>query len=87
MFVISQALVFGQNVNPDGSFSYSVPIVTPPGTSGMGPNLALSYNSNGGNGFLGVGWSLSGLSTVNRDSYRKRATLTFFILRKRILHG
>jgi RHS repeat-associated protein len=68
MFVISQALVFGQNVNPDGSFSYSVPIVTPPGTSGMGPNLALSYNSNGGNGFLGVGWSLSGLSTVNRDS-------------------
>lgn len=46
------------DVNPDGSFSRSIPIEIPPGRNGIQPNLALVYNCNSGNGMLGVGWSL-----------------------------
>jgi len=49
-----------------GTTNYSVPIVTPPGTNGMGPNLALSYNSGGGDGWMGAGWSLTGLGSIER---------------------
>jgi len=49
-----------------GSASYSIPIVIPPGRRGMAPQFALSYSSRGGNGIAGMGWSLSGLSSVHR---------------------
>ena len=50
-----------------GSFSTAVPIQVPP-FHGIEPNLALTYNSSRGNGFVGVGWQLSGLSTIERAS-------------------
>jgi hypothetical protein len=59
------------DVNPDGSFSYSIPIKTPPGTNGVAPQLSLDYNSNAGNGMLGMGFSLSGLSEMTRMSWGK----------------
>jgi hypothetical protein len=42
-----------------GTGSMSVPIATSPGRSGFGPQLSLSYDSGGGNGPFGFGWSLS----------------------------
>lgn len=50
----------------DGSASYSMALAVPPGTAGMQPNLALNYSGNGGNGMLGLGWSLGGLSSIHR---------------------
>ncbi len=56
-------------VNPDGSYSYSIPIVVPNGAGGVAPKLSLTYNSSSGNGLAGVGWTLSGLPVISRMNY------------------
>jgi RHS repeat-associated protein len=56
------------NVTPDGSFSYTIPIHVPAGRAGLAPELALQYHSRGGNGLVGVGWSLAGFSEIRRCS-------------------
>ena len=42
-----------------GTANLSYPIEIPAGRQGMQPNLALTYSSGGGNGWLGVGWDIS----------------------------
>ncbi|MBL4763347.1 MAG: hypothetical protein JKY93_11710, partial [Gammaproteobacteria bacterium] len=56
----------GQLSIDQGSASYSVPISVPPGVAGMQPELSFNYTSQGGNGLLGMGWSLGGQSQVSR---------------------
>jgi Salmonella virulence plasmid 65kDa B protein len=50
-----------------GSFSQAIAIEVPP-FRGLEPQLALSYSSQGGGGFAGVGWGLAGFSVVQRMS-------------------
>ena len=49
-----------------GSFTTSIPIATP-GFRGLEPNLSLVYNSSAGNSIMGVGWTLSGFPTIERQ--------------------
>ncbi|MCB1193912.1 MAG: hypothetical protein KDK90_25985 [Leptospiraceae bacterium] len=65
--VLSQALP-GIDVDASGNASGSIPIVVPPGSGGIVPELSVNYNSSSGFGLLGIGWDLSGIHTITRDS-------------------
>src|SRR5579883_2069856 len=54
------------DVAASGAATYTIAISTPPGTAGMVPSLSLEYNSQSGNGLLGVGWSLAGIVSLGR---------------------
>lgn len=60
----------GESFQPQlnsGSGSHSVPIQLPKGPAGFGPTLTLQYHTGTGNGVLGIGWKLSGLTMVSRN--------------------
>lgn len=49
-----------------GQATYSLPIDVVPGRNGHQPSLAISYASDSPNGYLGMGWNISGLSSITR---------------------
>ncbi|MGZ3241240.1 MAG: FG-GAP-like repeat-containing protein, partial [Burkholderiaceae bacterium] len=51
-------------VSPSGAVTYSMPIMIAPGAAGMAPQLSLDFSSQGSDGIAGLGWALSGLSTI-----------------------
>ncbi len=54
-----------------GVASWDLPIETPAGPNGTAPSLTLSYNQASPNGIVGVGFSLSGLSSISRCPQNK----------------
>lgn len=56
--------------NNQGTSNLSYHIELPKGRQGVEPNLNITYNSDGGNGYLGEGWSLSGISAITVDTRR-----------------
>lgn len=53
-------------VSETGAATYSVPITVAPGTAGVAPEISLNYSSQAGNGLVGQGWSIGGLSGISR---------------------
>lgn len=58
------------DVSPAGAFTTSIDIEVPP-FRGLAPGVSVQYNSQGGNGDLGVGWRLVGLSEIRAASATK----------------
>jgi hypothetical protein len=54
------------SVDGNGGAEYTIPIVSPPGTAGMSPSVALSYTKSVSNPIVGVGFFISGLSVIQR---------------------
>lgn len=57
--------------NESGAALYTIPIEIPPGVAGVAPILSMVHNSQGGNALLGMGWSLTGLSSITRCAQTK----------------
>jgi len=53
-------------VNELGAATFSVPMRVPPGTAGLAPTVAITYNSRDGNGLVGFGAGLSATSVITR---------------------
>src|SRR6266511_489528 len=57
----------------NGSFQHRVDIDVPPFHE-IAPELSLGFESSGSNGFVGVGWTLSGFSVIEQMSSRSHGT-------------
>ncbi|MBO7460235.1 MAG: hypothetical protein J6T53_04975, partial [Bacteroidales bacterium] len=49
-----------------GGAIYSIPLEIPNGVCNIQPEIGIIYNSQSGNGLLGYGWNISGISTITR---------------------
>lgn len=69
-FVYSEAgqIPIEGNVTPTGARTYTVPIELPAGMAGFTPQLSLVYNSMSGQGLVGMGWTIAGLSSISRGN-------------------
>ena len=54
------------NVSDFGGAVYSIPIMMPQGIGKITPQIAIAYNNQAGNGLLGWGWNITGLSSIVR---------------------
>ncbi len=54
------------SVTRTGAARFTVPVSISPGTAGMAPNLTLAYDSQAGNGLLGMCWQLEDLPAIQR---------------------
>lgn len=53
----------GAGVGRTGSANYSIPLELPKGVGGFAPRAAINYSSGGGDGLMGPGFALGGLSS------------------------
>ena len=55
-----------------GQLSYSFPIALPEGINDLSPSIGVQYSQGGSNSSVGLGFSISGLSSISRCSKTKK---------------
>jgi len=63
---LSASLKGSTSVDSLGVLNYNLPLSLPPSVHGFSPKLNLNYNGQANDGILGLGWGVSGLSTISR---------------------
>jgi len=64
-------------VDDRGQAHQHIPVWVPPGRAGIQPELSVDYTSGGGNGLIGAGWGLGGLSQITRcQALRKNGNIS-----------
>lgn len=63
----AMTIIAPPSVSQRGNANISYPIRIPAGRNGMQPSVGLSYSNEGGNGWLGLGWSMS-MPSVSLDT-------------------
>ncbi|WP_320018251.1 RHS repeat-associated core domain-containing protein [Labilibaculum manganireducens] len=58
-----------EGTSPTGARTYTIPIDLVSGREGAQPQINVTYISQAGNGILGKGWSLIGLSAITRGNF------------------
>lgn len=67
--VVADVIKTTHNVSAStGAFTYEVPLELPPGVNDLMPKLSITYNSQAGNGLMGIGWNIAGLSSITRST-------------------
>jgi RHS repeat-associated protein len=59
-------------VDGNGSATWTLDVEVPPGTAGVAPALQITYDSHRSNGYLGMGFALSGISAITRCGANQR---------------
>jgi RHS repeat-associated protein len=54
--------------NQKGDANMNYPITVPSGLGGLQPSLSIGYSSSGGNGWMGEGWDVQGISGITIDT-------------------
>jgi RHS repeat-associated protein len=76
----SELAFAASEVLPDpftGAVRTSIPIEVPAGRSSMTPSVMLNYSTLGANGWLGIGWTISGFSIFQVRPSQDDAEVTF----------
>ncbi|MGK3985797.1 SpvB/TcaC N-terminal domain-containing protein [Sorangium sp. So ce136] len=60
-------LIEPPGASPQRTANLGYPLRVPPGRNGLDPDLALTYSSGRGNGWLGIGWDLE-ISSIQHDT-------------------
>ena len=63
---VNGSIVADLSVSGSGGVNYTVPINVVPGLNGVQPDIALTFDSQSGNGLAGWGWNISGVSVITR---------------------
>lgn len=73
LFILQSSLCIAQDklsgsatISPTGAAVYSIPIEVPKGVSDLMPSIGIAYNSQTGNGIVGWGCNITGLSSITR---------------------
>ena len=64
---VSGPLMQAPTATQSGDANINYPLILPAGVSGMQPSLSVNYSSDSGNGWMGEGWNIGGISFISVD--------------------